>query len=64
MIIEREGATTSADIFRILGDKQSKPVALLVSKDFNASVRLGVLISGILKLIFSGTRALTKLCSF
>ena len=35
-----------------------------MSKDFNASVRLGILIRGILKLIFSGTRALTKLCSF
>ena len=51
-------------MFRILGDKQSRPVALLVSKDSNASVRLGMLIRGILKLIFYGTRALTKLCSF
>ena len=39
----------SADNFRILGDKQSRPVALLVSNDFNAAVRLDMLINDTLK---------------
>ena len=39
-------------------------VALLESKDFNASVMLGMLINVISKWLYSGTRALKKWFSF
>ena len=59
MIFDKVGAaTSSAYNLRILVDKQSRSVSLLVSKDFNASVRLDMLLNGILNWL------LTKSFSF
>ena len=54
----------SADSLRILGDKLSKPVALLVYNDFMAVVKLNMLINGILNLVLCGTPDLTNSSSF
>ena len=54
----------SADNLRILGAEPSRPVALLVSNDFMAVVKLDILINGIFNLVLCGTRDLTNSSSF
>ena len=59
IMVSKDGAITSAASFRIRGDKPSRPVALVTSKDFKMHIKSGSLILGISNYTFSGIRDFT-----